>query len=297
MGPFLAVLALVLAVPAAAQAAPEVVASEQAPFTAAARGGLIAWSSFDPAEKTYALRLRSDGVTSTPPIAPRRAPFDVDLGRGPGGGTVAVYSRDDGDLYLYDPAKGTERRVASASDPAHPDTQPSVDGDSIAFVRTVGDVARLYVGAVRGAPRSARQALPRGVRSIGDLELAAGRALFVANVSDGEFGSSTLYRARGARAPLRLYATRSGGANFSQVIGPGSDGRRVYFAETNQGSGAGNRLYRTTFDGGQRVEVRGSSRYSSLDWTGDRFLLAKAPEGCDDGRPSCTLELGDPPGF
>src|SRR4051794_17709033 len=95
----LAALALVVA---AAALAPAAVASAQAPAPTtiagvdrvtpiAAFGGRVAWSVFDPASRTWSLVSRAGGVTQPVPVAPRRVPFDVDLGPGPDGGTVAVY--------------------------------------------------------------------------------------------------------------------------------------------------------------------------------------------------------------
>src|SRR4051812_46494458 len=108
-----AVLAAAMLVPSAADAAPELLAREAAPFTADARGRVVAWSSFDPASHMYRLKLLRDGVVTAPAIAPQGRPFDVDLGRAPGGGVGAVYSRcaDDTrlrgcDVYLLDVADG-----------------------------------------------------------------------------------------------------------------------------------------------------------------------------------------------
>jgi len=294
---FAAALALLAFAPAA-QAAPELIAREQAPFTAAAHGGLIAWSSYDAVTKTFALKLRSNGVTSTPAVAPKATAFDVDLGRGPDGGTVAVYSRD-GDLFLYDPATGVERRLEALSSRSRAESLPTIEGGNVAFRRTVAGKDRLHLGGVR-------EPLRRDTTQITHIELAGGHLLFVGNgPSRRGFGTSTLFRARVGKAPVALYDTESGGANSSQVIGPASAARRVYFAETNHGSGTGNRLYRSTPNGRQLVQARGSALISSLDWAGDRFLLAKsfAGDGClarlDDPpeRSRCTLELSDPPAF
>lgn len=97
----------------------------------------------------------------------------------------------------------------------------------------------------------------------------------------------SLFRTRGERA-VRMYLTRSGGANFSRFVGLTYVGGRVYFAETNDGSGTGNRLYRSTLGASRLDEARGSARYNSVAWTRDRFAVARGLDG-----PS-TLELTDP---
>ena len=71
----------------------------------------------------------------------------------------------------------------------------------------------------------------------------------------------------------------------------------MYFAETNNGSGAGNRLYRATFAGASLVQVRGASTINSVAWTGDRHVVSRGQEGCSAEFPSGSLEILDPPDF
>jgi hypothetical protein len=280
---------------APAAAAPQTLAREQAPFFVDAYGDAIAWSSFDPATQRYALRIRRNGTVTTPPVAGRGRAFDVDLGPLPGGGLGAVYSRcaDDVrrtgcDLYLLDVDAGTERKLDSVSSPTRSETLPSLEGDRVAFARSYGrDRSVVYTGKTTGRPGSVRQPGPaKGTAQ--DVELASGHLFYEwADVARGDFGRVSLFRIRRDRA-VRMYFTESGGANFSNFVGLTYTGGRVYFAETNQGSGVGNRLYRSTLGATRLDEARGSALYNSVAWTGDRFSAARGLDG-----PS-SLELTDP---
>lgn len=295
LGTLLLTAAALAATAPPAVAAPHIIAREQAPFTADAAGDAIAWSSFDPATQRHRLKISRSGAVTTPQIPDRGRAFDVDLGPLAGGSLGTVYSRcaDDGkqtgcDLYLYDLDTGRERKLDSVSSPTRSETLPSLDGGRVAFARAYDDDrAILYTGAIDGAPRSTRQPGPPAGRALA-VELSSGRLFYHwADRGRREFGRQSLFRVRGDRA-VRMYFTESGGANFSQFIGLTYTGGRIYFAETNQGSGTGNRLYRSTVGGGSLDEARGSAGYTSATWTGDRFVTTRGLGG-----PS-TLELTDP---
>jgi hypothetical protein len=298
-------LAAALLLPASASAAPQVLAREQAPFTADAASGYLAWSSYDPAEKVFRLRLR-DGLGNDvfPAVAPSRTAFDVDLGAGPEDGLTAVYSRCDPgcDLYRYDVATGAERKLEGVSSPRQDEHHPSIEGRRIAFARTYRGKDVLYVGDATGASGSVRQ--PSGstrgrIARAEATELAGGRLFFIwAGVGRNE-GEETLYRVRGSKA-LPLFRTESGGANESDLIGLSWRAGKVYFGETNHGSGAGNRFYRMTTGGRHLHEARGSSRYLSAVWTPSGFVTAGSHDGCffnvsePPSASRCTLEVTGP---
>jgi len=298
-----AAVTAVLTVPAAA--APQLLAREQAPFTAAAARGVVAWSAFDPGTGRYRLKLLRDGTVSTPAIADRGAPFDVDLGRLTGGNVGAVYSRcaDDEvrggcDLHLFDLDAGRERKLTSVSSPSRSELHPSLDGGQVAFARRYGKRTVLYRGPIDGEPSSDRQPSPRQ-GGVDDLELNVNRLYYVwADEGGTEFGRDSLYRVSGERA-VRMYATESGGANASDFIGLTYTGGYVYFGETNNGSGTGNRLYRATTGGGRLQETIGSPSFLSADWTGDRFVTASGYDGCEANSndppqaSDCLLERTD----
>lgn len=173
--------ALVLAAPAAAQS----VATLDRSTPVAAYGGRLLWSQYDATTKTYGLVTRAGGVTSAVAVARRSVPFDADLGPGPDGTPVAVYSRcatevtPSGsfgpslygkgrgcDLYLYDFTAARETRLASASSPTASEFWPTIWRGTIAFARTYDnkrDYPYLYTRPLTGGGASTRQ--PGGARS------------------------------------------------------------------------------------------------------------------------------------
>ena len=105
-----------------------------------------------------------------------------------------------------------------------------------------------------------------------------------------------LWRIRNGRRH-QVWDTRSGGANLSRIVSPGFSGRFLYFAATNVGSGAGNRIYRQSLASGRLAQARGSSQYTSIGRLGHGgFAVARSGlDACDTGR--CTLSLTDPVSF
>src|SRR4051794_11191272 len=90
-------LALALAGAAApARAADHVVATVSKATEIDAYGGRAVWSTYDPAIGAFRLTVDNRGRIRTLPVAPSPTKFDVDLGPGPHGGTIAIYSQDHG---------------------------------------------------------------------------------------------------------------------------------------------------------------------------------------------------------
>jgi hypothetical protein len=84
--------ALVVSSPAHA-AARQTIAVEPYVSKLASYAGVLAWSHWDSKAKTFRLSVHFRGHTELLPVAPRKVPFDVDLGPDAQGHTVAVYSR------------------------------------------------------------------------------------------------------------------------------------------------------------------------------------------------------------
>ena len=143
----------------------------------AAYGGRLAWSAYNSATKRYALVTKSGGVVTPVPVATRPVPFDVDLGPGASGSTVAAYTRctvdappaeraRGCDVYIFDFATGRETRVAAVSAPDANESWPSVWRGTIAFARDYDNkpgLGYLYTRAVTGSKPSTR--MPGGSRS------------------------------------------------------------------------------------------------------------------------------------
>jgi hypothetical protein len=171
---------LAVAAPAAAQD----VAKLDRSSPIAAYGGRLLWSAFQPDTGTWALVTRVGGVTSALPVARRSVPFDADLGPGPTGSVVAVYSRcatevsfgSGGpslygrgrgcDLFMFDFTAGSETRIASANAPDASEFWPTIWRGTLAFARTYDhkrDYPYLYTRPLAAGARSTRQ--PGGPRS------------------------------------------------------------------------------------------------------------------------------------
>jgi hypothetical protein len=285
--PLTALIATLALVAGAAPAAAEQrLATEAAPFVADAYGDVIAWSSYDAASKTYALRvLRGGAPLDTAAVARSAAPFDLDVGPGPGGAPLVVYSRA-GDIFQFDPATLLEQPLAEVNTPGT-EVHPSLRRDALAFVRTArGHNARPVLYLRRGGD-TRRQPRPRFKRTLAieDVELSD-RGLFVVYRTDIVptcCTSAVLYRVAGSRL-RHIFRVGSGGANFGQLVTPSVAGRNVYFARTNQGSGQGNELFRYDLRTGRLSSARGTSRAQSVTWRGDRFLMSRtlrSSEACD----------------
>ena len=130
---------------AAAMVAPTVASGrviEQVPSVTEVDGfrGRLVWSHQRPGSKRYVLMTRYRGRTSQVRIPGRSAPFDVDLGPDATGRTAAVYSRCERpaslrgcDLFLYDFARGRERRLRGVGTRASSEFEPSLWRGRVAF--------------------------------------------------------------------------------------------------------------------------------------------------------------------
>lgn len=306
------ILAALLAAPAPASAG-EVVAREQARVYADAYGDRVAWSSFDADKRVWHLATREGGevVRTSAPTATH--PFRLDVGPGPGGEPVAVYPRcqDEAecDLYLYDFARGRERKLRGVSTKDASESLPSVWRSRIAFSRRSGGVSTMYVARLSG--RDARvmpggpQTPPAGPLAI---ELRGERATFVWSRRDDD-GSieNSLWIFRDGRI-RQLDRTTSDSSGTSTFVTPEIDGRFVYYARPATGRGRGNQLRRAHVRTRRVRFVRAPMRgIVNAVWTGDRFLLSRAlipktedPEaecrraGSEPADSVCRLIIGDP---
>jgi hypothetical protein len=297
----LAVLALAAAAPAAS--AEQRLATEAAPFIADAYGDVIAWSSYDAASRTYALRVQRGGAdVDTSAVARSAQPFDLDVGPGPDGAPLVVYSRA-GDLFQFDPATRLEQPLAEVNTPGT-EVHPSIGRDALAFVRTPrGKQARpsLYL---RKNGNTRKQARPKFKRTLAieDVELTD-RGLFAVYRTDIVPTCCTravLYRVT-AKKLHWIFAVGSGGANFGQLVTPSVFGHRIFFARTNDGSGQGNTLFRYDLKTKKLFSARGTRYAHSVTWRGDRFLMSRESSGCigtpdadPTATPTCSLVLTDP---
>ncbi len=293
--PLLLLLAALAAAPAAS-AAEQTLAVESQPFTAGAYGGLIAWSSYDAASKTYRLRALRDGTPIAVDVPPSRTPFDLDVGPGPDGRPLVVYARA-GDLFQFD---GTTESPLAEVNSSLNESHPTILGNALAFARQRGarGVPTVYV---RSGGDTKRQVRPRGARGLEGLELSPRGLFAVWRVAFSRgFTQAVLYRVRGAKLE-HIFRVGSGGANFGRLLSPSVEGSSVYFGRVNDGSGQGQTFFRYDLGSRRLFSARGTREANSLTWQRDRFVMSRSYSGeCFarigvPGEPSrCKLVLTDP---
>lgn len=139
--------------------------------------GTTVTSVRDAAAGGYRLALlHTDGAIEPLPVAPRTVPFDADVGPGPDGAPVVVYSRCEREpdraaaeargcaLQLLDLTRRVERRLAETDSPAASEMQPTIWRDRVAWVRIEDDAAdtrpRVYTRSLRSAPATRSRRLP-----------------------------------------------------------------------------------------------------------------------------------------
>jgi hypothetical protein len=321
--------ALALAAPAAADTQ---IAELERPSSVSAHDGRLAWSTWDASAGAYRLTTWKDGERSTVPVAPREAPFDVDLGPGPDGGVVAAYSRcrqeheqpsraRGCDLYTYSFATGREQKLAGASTDQASEFLPSVWRDEVAFARVYeqregrrGTLPHLYVRPLTTARSATSKRQPGGSRGRTGLpgpvalDLYGRRLSFVWEYVPANAGAVRY------RSELRLDTVGgghmvvdrvgSGGASSNRMLGPtGADGR-IYFGTLSVGAQR-NRFKRYRISTGELAETGSRRNLHALAWAGDGFAYVQAPgyvgAGCDADLPSeddrCRVALTGPVDF
>jgi hypothetical protein len=293
-----------LAPAAAAQAGPATLAVEQAPTRVAAWNGIVVWSHFDAATKTYSLVKSVDGGAPAPVgVAPRGdGPFDVDLGTNRSGSTSAVYTRG-GDIYRLDLRTGAEAKVTKLSSPALAERDPTIQRGRIAFIRRDHGFDQLRIGDTTTGSKGSTLVVRRP--SIESAELGITHIAYVEEVGT-EFGELRVHvRNLRTRADRQVYRAASGGANFAGVTRPTYVDRPEGFlwARTNLGSNTGNRIVRYALRGSRLSYATGDSGYNSTAWAGPALgvattatLDATESEGAciEGGVSSCAVRLSEP---
>ena len=286
-------LTLVLCALAAAPArADETVGQVSAPTPVDAWAGRTVWSERDTASGAFRLMTRTDGAAAPVSVPERARPFDVDLGPGSGGSTVAAYSRG-GDLYVYDFGSGSERRLSRRG------RSPSVWHGSVAWVRG----RHLFVGRVAGGP--AREV--RGGRGgYVALDLHARSLAFVRVHPHGEGHEYQMLLQRGGRGVAKLVdRAASGLLSIVEMMRPTIEGGALYYAVARR-LAAGQRFRRYDLARRRLQEVVSRPRIRSAAFDSGRFVYVQAQsdgegdDGCVDANLApapCLLRLTSPIGF
>ena len=281
----LAFTLLLLAAAAAPARADETIAQLADPAPVDARGGRLVWSEKLPGATRYRLMTREGAQPAEAvPVPSRAEPFDVDLGPGADGATVASYSRG-GALYVFDFATGRERSLDT------PGRLPAVWRDRIAFVRG----GRLYVRPLAGG---AARELRGGRGRYEQIDLRGGRVAFARSRRGGDRTEYQLLVGRGGHVARLVDRAASGLLSSVAIRKPRLVKGAVVYALSRYGA-AGNRFFRVTLPGGRAREAVSRQGIVAAAFDAGRFLYVKSDfppgEGCGD--TTCPLALTDPVSF
>ena len=164
-------LALSAAMPAGA-AADTVISRERAPSKVSAHLNRVVWSSYDPATGDYSLMSRAiTGEITRLPVAPRKVPFDVDLGFLGEGAEVATYSRcklearltgggSAGLLPNYATARGCDIYLFDFDAQREVKYAPTAGGNASEFLPTASPAGRIAFARVYEHRKGSRGRLP-----------------------------------------------------------------------------------------------------------------------------------------
>jgi hypothetical protein len=291
-----------------------------------ALGSMAVWSSYDPAVKDYRLTLLANGAVSTVAVAPRKAPFEADLGTDAAGNPVLVYSRctRDGplargcDLYQLPLGAGGAERAIAGANTAREETHPTLSKGRLVWARSAGRGHVRVYERMLAAPRSTRSralngVLPRrschtidrrctAVREVAvtELELSGGRLAVTttfATPSGGGIHQGSLRLADVRTGRSREIAFQVTGLSGQSLVGPSFAGSRLGWYLSCLGDpaacGSGGR-------GGPWVYDTRTRRYAhaSDSRPADGFALlrgSRAYVARSTTRERCTYPPGEPP--
>jgi hypothetical protein len=278
----LLVLLALAAAPAPAGAADTVIAQPALSQVVSAHAGRIAWSEADGRLMTW-----FNGIASQVPVPVQEGGFDVDLGPGPDGHTVAVYSREDG-LYLFDFVTGAERRLGRLSKAGVREQGPAISRTVVVFFRGTATRRGLYTGSLANGRIRRIPNVPAEVSAY-DFQ---GRSLAY---SSGRFSSGRsvdeLYVHDVVSGKRHLVDRVSSGAlSSARFAGPAFAGSTLYAVKTRRGA-QGNRFLRIDLRTGKVQEARGRQNVVEASFTGGRAVYLRAGSGEEGACDPCTLQL------
>jgi len=256
-----------------------------------AYGSVVAWSSHDPQTKQFFLTARVGGQSKNLPVKPSKQAFDADVGPGPDGSIWIVYSRCSKtqrpagtarrscELFRYSFKEGNEARLPGTPSRAS-ETQPSIWGHRVAFVRAGGAIEHTYVRDLNHPARVHRQPGPPNGRcpksfphcvakffqTVHDLDL---HGRYLAILTDDNGGDCTDNRPQISlvgNGANKLIATSCPGEGEQNWLGLSFDRGSLYFMRTcSEGCKAGTYAYdlatgKYTFAPAAQTEVNSFAR-------------------------------------
>jgi hypothetical protein len=280
---------------APAAAADETLAQLDDPTPVDAFGGRLVWSEKLPGKDRFQLMTKTDGNPAHPaaavPVPSAPGPFQVDLGRGPGGSMTAVYPRH-GDIYAFDFASGHERRLLHTAKAR--ESLPAIWRARLAFVR--GKQLFMRSGGKLRAVHGGRGAYRQ-------IDLRGGRVAFVREriVRNGDGRELQLLTQQGHGVARLVRRSRSGLLSRVAIRKPALRSGAMFYAVTRFGA-AGNDFFRYDLSTRRSRQATGRRNLMSAAYDGGRFLYEMAPfeqEACHvaDEPANCTLALTSPVTF
>lgn len=203
----------------ATASADNVISADPTAQNVTAYGSTAAWSRKAP-DGTYRLVVRTGGVTSDANAAASPNPFDPDLGPSSENERIVVYSRcatgsatRGCDVYAYNVATRTERKVRAISGARTSESAPSYFKGNIAFARRGNGRDGLYLYRPgRGTKRISS-------RTPAETDIAATRVASLYQPSQSQtFVRLSNYRGDEQRTIAR--ATLSGDGSGERLTGP-----------------------------------------------------------------------------
>lgn len=214
-----AALALVCAA-APAALADTLVSGDASAANVTVYGNAAMWTYQD-ASSNWHLAMSTDGG---PPVSlavgSSTVPFDPDLGPTASGGKMAVYARCTGgtpvggcDVYRYDLATATERRVRAISKAATSEYAPSYFQGAIAFARGAGGSRKGTYLYRPGRPLTRLDREPAAETDLSEIVVAY-------NLSSGDDGGTTQIRTSDYRGRARrlLASTNVAGSGDGSIL-------------------------------------------------------------------------------
>ena len=254
-----------------------------------AHNGRLAWSESDP-DGGARLMTRFKGVTSQVPVERQEGGFDVNLGKGPDGTTVAVYSRCEGSecsLYLYDFTRAAERKIHRLSRKGVREQGPVIDRELIVFFRGTARSRGLYVGSLRNG---FIRRIPKLPREIGAYDFQGRRLAYTQGRFHGDRFTDTLYVHDTVNGSRRVMSrVTSGLLSSARFAGTTFGGRYLYVAKVRRAA-AGNRFMRLNVKTRRGGEVVGRKGVMEAAFDGPRAFYLRGSEESPECAP-CSLLL------
>ncbi|HEY2536358.1 MAG TPA: hypothetical protein VGI24_05165 [Solirubrobacteraceae bacterium] len=285
------------------------IASLEGDTAVQAYGGVEVWSDYDVSSRSWHVVVRRDGQISMPSIPSARRSIEVDVGPGPSGSPMLVYTECAGGCQLVvSGVDGSDPKAVLGSEGA---SYPTIWGDRVAWVSGRTKVmSSLLDGAgrrmLRGAPRrkcyftgdTSATTVPRlrcgAPREpvVEALQLYRSQLALIdtfdLNDGLGSNGTTTEVRTEAITGgPQRLIALLTVGEGDESWAGPSWSDGKLYFYEDEDGTCGCSAVYR--FDPVRKTyaRARASGYLTGFSMLDDQAYETTAPGDPRNGGIMC----------